>query len=138
MNDASSHQVITSHLSNPSLLPLNNEDPSEPTFEVLDPSNPNSVLSRVSAMGAKDAVACIERSEEALPAWRDGTTAAARGKLLKEWSRLIQENADDIAKVMTLESGKPLKESFSEVNYARDFLDFFAAEAIRPNGFLVP
>ena len=51
-------------------------------------------------------------------------------------------HADDLATIMTLESGKPLAESHGAVNYAKSFLDYYAAEAIRPTGsgggFMVP
>jgi succinate-semialdehyde dehydrogenase/glutarate-semialdehyde dehydrogenase len=54
----------------------------------------------------------------------------------------MQTNSDDISKIMTLESGKPLAESHGELEYARSFVDFFAAEAVRctgaDGGFLVP
>ena len=54
----------------------------------------------------------------------------------------MRENAEDLAHIMTLESGKPLAESRGEVNYAVSFLDFYASEAVRPTssggGFMVP
>ncbi|KAG7368433.1 succinate semialdehyde dehydrogenase [Nitzschia inconspicua] len=65
-----------------------------------------------------------------------------RASLLTKWSTLMQENAQDLATIMTLESGKPLAESRGEVQYARSFLDYFAAEAVRATGagggFMVP
>jgi len=125
---------------NPSLLP--DIDPNRPTFDVRDPSNPDLVVGVVTAMDAKDARAAIDRSNYALPAWRDGTTAQQRSKLLLEWSRLIGDNVDDIAEIMTRECGKPLAESRGEIAYARSFLDYYAAEAVRPTGagggFLIP
>merc|ERR1712159_183107 len=79
---------------------------------------------------------------DALPSWRDETTASHRASLLTKWGALMAENADDLATIMTLESGKPLAESHGEVNYAKAFLDYYAAEAIRPTGagggFMVP
>jgi succinate-semialdehyde dehydrogenase/glutarate-semialdehyde dehydrogenase len=61
---------------------------------------------------------------------------------LSRWSDLIKENTDDIATIMTLESGKPIQESQGEVAYGASFLDYYAAEAIRPTsaggGFLTP
>ena len=54
----------------------------------------------------------------------------------------MTENSDDLALIMTLESGKPLKESYGEVSYAKSFFDYYAAEAIRPTGagggFMIP
>ena len=65
-----------------------------------------------------------------------------RSNVLSKWSALITENSDDIAKIMTLESGKPLAESKGEVAYGTSFLDYFAGEAIRPGcsggGYMSP
>jgi len=85
-------------------------------------------------MGAHDTKHAIEQSHHALSSWRDETTALFRSNLLTKWSRLIQDNAEDVATIMTLESGKPLAESRGEVNYATSFLDFYAAEAVRSTG----
>lgn len=58
------------------------------------------------------------------------------------WSELVKENADDLAKIMTLESGKPLNESYGEVSYGASYIDFYAAEALRPTsaggGLIIP
>jgi succinate-semialdehyde dehydrogenase/glutarate-semialdehyde dehydrogenase len=138
---------LSSRLRNPRLLQslldgsLEQRAPQD-HFEVRDPADPRSVIARVRAMDREDARRAIERSSAALPSWRDGTTAAHRSDLLLRWSRLIQENAGDIASIMTLESGKTLAESRGEIAYGVSFLDYYAAEAIRPSsaggGFLVP
>ena len=70
--------TATSKLSNPSLLP--DVDQNSKSFEVYNPADPESVVGRVTAMGAKEAKAAIERSHQALASWRDGTTAAARAR----------------------------------------------------------
>lgn len=131
--------MIHSVLKNPVLLPDVSE-PSDDTFEVHNPANPHQVLAHVSR--DTDIKEAIDRSAAALPNWRDKTTAKYRSGLLTEWSRLIQENAHDIATIMTLESGKPLAESKGEVNYGTSFLDFYAAEGLRPSsaggGMIVP
>lgn len=119
-------------LKNPDLLPP--VDTSQPSFDVREPAYPDSVIHRVPIMGGEHARTMIELSHAVLPSWRDGTTGLERGRLLREWSRLIQENAEDIAVIMTLESGKPLAESRGEVDYGRSFLDFYAGEAVRPTG----
>jgi len=119
-------------LKNPDLLPP--VYTSQPCFDVREPAYPDSVIHRVPIMGGEHARKMIEQSHSILPSWRDGTTGSERGRLLREWSRLIQENAEDIAVIMTLESGKPLAESLGEVNYGRSFLDFYAAEAVRSTG----
>jgi succinate-semialdehyde dehydrogenase/glutarate-semialdehyde dehydrogenase len=113
-----------------------------PAFPVHDPAEPDAIIGYAPAMDQRDAREAILKASEALPSWRDGTTAAERARLLLEWSRLLLDNTDDIATIMTLESGKPIAESRGEVTYARSFLDYYAAEAIRPTGagggFLVP
>jgi len=117
-----------------------------PSFRVEDPgapsSGPDAAVADVRRMGRGDAEEAIGRASEALPGWRDGTTAHARSSVLSRWSRLIEENRDDVAAIMTLESGKPLAESLGEVAYGRSFLDYYAAEAVRPGsaggGFVSP
>jgi succinate-semialdehyde dehydrogenase/glutarate-semialdehyde dehydrogenase len=102
-----------------------------PSFQVTDPASPDTILAEVPSMDAREA---IVRSHEALPSWRDDTTAGFRASLLQEWSRLVSKHADDLAMLMTLESGKPVAESAGEVNYGKSFLDYYAAEATRPTG----
>lgn len=110
------------------------------SFEVRDPASPETVLANVPVMDVNDARTAIESAHDALEHWRDGTTAAHRSKLLHQWSQLIHQHANDIAIIMTLESGKPIRESRGEIEYGRSFLDYYAAEAVRPTnaGFLVP
>mmetsp|Transcript_16398 Transcript_16398/g.23133 ORF Transcript_16398/g.23133 Transcript_16398/m.23133 type:complete len:523 (-) Transcript_16398:305-1873(-) len=130
----------SSLLKDPSLLLR--KDSSKASFEVRNPADPDSVVANVAKMTQKDAQEAIDRCAKRLPSWRDETTGQHRSNLLREWSKLITENANDMATLMTLESGKPLQESLSEVGYATSFLDYYAAEAIRPTsvggGFMVP
>ena len=132
--------TIAKHrLKDPSLLERLSPSLSMPTFPVFDPSSPSTTISEVQSVNVDSA---IQSSYDALPAWRDKTTAAYRSSLLIEWSNLIKSNSEDLATIMTLESGKPLGESRGEVNYAASFLDYYAAEAIRSTGagggFMVP
>lgn len=101
------------------------------TFDVTNPADPEMTLARVPSLNASDA---IDRSSQALPSWKDETTAANRGSLLTAWSALVLAHQEDLAVIMTLESGKPLAESRGEVKYAASFLDYYAGEAIRPTG----
>ena len=127
-------------LANPSLLASIASN--GPTFPVFDPAAPSTELATVPLSTRDDVKRAIDRSYKVLPDWRDGTTGMERGRILQKWSSLIQDHADSIATIMTLESGKPRKESLGEVNYATSFLDYYAAEAIRPSsaggGFLTP
>jgi len=75
--------------------------------------------------------------------WRETeTTASHRAQLLSNWSTLIRSSQDDLATILTMESGKPLQESYGEIKYAASYLDFYAGEAIRSTnaggGFLLP
>jgi len=108
------------------------------SLEVIDPSatlgdieDGTAVIALVEAMDRSDAKKAIEESSKALKKWKFHTSALERSKLLNRLSTLITENADDIARIMTLESGKPLKESLAEVGYGTSFIDFYAGEAIR-------
>lgn len=130
----------SSLLKDPTLVEWpSNGDEQEETFDVFDPASPTTLLATVSTRDAKTA---IDKCHSALPSWRDETTAPHRASLLTKWSALMTEHADDLATIMTLEAGKPLAESHGEVNYAKSFLDYFAAEAVRPSGagggFVVP
>jgi len=111
------------------------DDASSYYFDVVDPgsSTGRDVIGRVRRMGRDDARLAIKRAGSALAGWRDGTTASRRSDLLHAWSALVRENSEDIATIMTAESGKPLHESRGEVTYGASFLDYYAAEAMRPN-----
>jgi acyl-CoA reductase-like NAD-dependent aldehyde dehydrogenase len=132
--------LAASQLNNPSLLQSLDDDASGERFAVYNPAYASTILAHVPKHD--DAAAAIDRSQAALSAWCHGTTAMERSRLLIEWSRLILQNQEDLAVLLTLEAGKPLWESQAELNYARSFLDWFAAEAIRPGGagggFLIP
>ena len=131
---------LSSLLKDPSLTDWPDESPADQaSFEVFDPASPGTVRAEVST---RDPGAAVQKCSDALGAWRDETTASHRASLLTRWSGLIADHSDDLATIMTLESGKPLAESYGEVGYARSFLDYYAAEAVRPTGagggFMVP
>jgi delta 1-pyrroline-5-carboxylate dehydrogenase len=140
---ASVRPALSILLKNPSLFgTAASKTTTKSCFYVYNPADPSSPIADVTSHGQDDARQAIERSHAFLSSWRDGTTAPYRSNLLLKWSRLIQENAEDIATIMTIESGKPLQESRGEVGYGVSFIDFYAAEALRPSsaggGFLVP
>lgn len=64
--------------------------------------------------------------------------AAERCHLLKKWNQLILENEDDLARLITLEGGKPLKEALGEVRYGASFIEWFAEEGRRAYGSTIP
>ena len=136
---------ILASIRDPTLLGDNflSQAEDDTSFRVTDPgAAASTTIANVRRMGRRDAAAAIGRARAALPGWRDNTTAHFRSSVLSKWSSLIEENKDDIATIMTLESGKPLAESLGEVAYGRSFLDYYAAEAVRPGsaggGFVSP
>ena len=76
-------------------------------------------------------------AEAALPAWR-ARTAKERSVILRRWFDLINENADDLAYIMTREQGKPLGEAKGEIVYANSFIEWFAEEGKRVYGDVIP
>jgi len=79
----------------------------------------------------------IDHAGTAFDSWKK-VDAFERARLLKKWSELILENKLDIAKTITLENGKPLKEALGEVAYATDYIEWYAEEAKRIYGRTIP
>lgn len=79
----------------------------------------------------------IRAASVAQPAWRD-CLAAERTKYLDHWHKLIQDNREALAQIMTAENGKPLTESRGEADYAASFVSWYAAEARRIYGDIIP
>lgn len=102
------------------------------TIAVTNPAN-GDIIASVPHMGAGEARRAIEAANAAWPAWRK-KTARERAAILRTWSDLMLENADDLALLMTLEQGKPLAEAKGEVTYAAAFLEWFGEEAKRIAG----
>jgi succinate-semialdehyde dehydrogenase/glutarate-semialdehyde dehydrogenase len=94
-------------------------------------------LAKVPALSAKEAKEAVEAAAKALPAWA-AKTAKERSAILKTWFRLIIENREDLAVIMTSEQGKPLTEARGEIDYAAGFIEFFAEEAKRLYGETIP
>jgi len=84
-------------------------------------------------LGAVETRRAIEAANAAWPAWRK-KTAKERAAILRKWSELMLDNAEDLALLMTTEQGKPLAESRGEVAYAASFFEWFAEEAKRIAG----
>ena len=106
------------------------------TFEVLNPAD-GTVIAKVADLGAGETRVAIEAAHRAFPAWA-ARTAKARGAILRRWSDLMLAHADDLARLMTAEQGKPLAESKGEVAYGAAFIDWFADEAKRAYGHTIP
>jgi succinate-semialdehyde dehydrogenase/glutarate-semialdehyde dehydrogenase len=105
----------------------------------IDVTNPatGAVIGTIPALGAAATEAAVAAASAAFPAWA-ARTAKERGALLRRWYELLIEHADDIATLMTAEQGKPLAEARGEVVYAASFVEWFAEEAKRLYGDVIP
>lgn len=106
------------------------------TFAVTDPATDETIAS-VSNLNAGHASAAINAAHSALPAWRD-RPAQERSRILRRWFELILENSDALAALLTTEQGKPLAEAKAEVVYGASFIEWFAEEARRVYGDVIP
>jgi succinate-semialdehyde dehydrogenase/glutarate-semialdehyde dehydrogenase len=105
-------------------------------FDVRDPAT-GEPLAEVANLGPAEAEAAIAAAHKAWPAWR-GKTAKERAAVLMKWFHLLHQHADDLARIMTAEQGKPLAEAKGEVGYGASFLEWFAEEARRIYGETIP
>jgi succinate-semialdehyde dehydrogenase/glutarate-semialdehyde dehydrogenase len=104
--------------------------------QVTNPAT-GAVLGTVPNMGTAETRAAIEAAAAAFPAWA-ARTAKDRATLLRRWHDLMLLNADDLAQLMTAEQGKPLAEARGEIVYAASFIEWFAEEAKRVYGDVIP
>ncbi|HLV18959.1 MAG TPA: NADP-dependent succinate-semialdehyde dehydrogenase [Pseudomonas sp.] len=106
------------------------------TIAVNNPAT-GEILGTVPKLGAAETRRAIEAANRALPAWR-ALTAKERAQKLRRWFELLMENQEDLARLMTLEQGKPLAEARGEIAYAASFIEWFAEEAKRVYGDTIP
>ncbi len=106
------------------------------TISVNNPAT-NEIIGTVPKMGADETRRAIEAADKALPAWR-ALTAKERANKLRKWFDLMIANQDDLARLMTIEQGKPLAEAKGEIAYAASFLEWFGEEAKRIYGDTIP
>ncbi|MDC5414598.1 NAD-dependent succinate-semialdehyde dehydrogenase [Acinetobacter baumannii] len=104
--------------------------------EILNPATLE-VIGTVPNMGKAEAERAIEAAKEAWPLWKN-KTAKDRSIILKKWFDLIITNADELAFILTSEQGKPLAEAKGEILYAASFIEWFAEEAKRVYGDIIP
>lgn len=104
--------------------------------EVVNPAT-HQVIGAVPTGGSAEAKAAVDAAAAAFKSWAK-RTAEERYKILMKWHYLIDENKDEIAKIMTMEQGKPLQEALGEVNYANGFISWFAEEGKRIYGETIP
>jgi len=109
---------------------------SKATIPVNNPAT-GTTIGTIPKMGAAETRRAIEAADRALPAWR-AKTAKERSALLRKWFELMMANQDDLGLIMTTEQGKPLPEAKGEIAYAASFLEWFAEEAKRVYGDVIP
>ncbi|AQK68784.1 Succinate-semialdehyde dehydrogenase mitochondrial [Zea mays] len=106
------------------------------TIEVQNPAT-GEVLANVSFMGSRETSDAIASAHSTFYSWSK-LTASERGKALRKWYDLIISHKEELALLMTLEQGKPMKEALGEVNYGASFIEYFAEEAKRIYGDIIP
>lgn len=106
------------------------------TLPVINPAD-GMLIGEVPRCGANETRRAIAAAESAWPAWK-ALTARRRAQLLQAWNTLILEHADDLAKLITAECGKPLLEARGEVIYGASFVEWFAEEGKRTYGESIP
>ncbi len=109
---------------------------SDDAIAVLNPAT-DEVLAYIPSVDTKTIHAMIERSRQAQLSWQ-ARSASERSVILKRWYDLMVLNADDLARIMTLEQGKPLAEAKGEVMYGASFVQWFAEEGKRVYGETIP
>ena len=105
-------------------------------FAVTDPAT-GDVIARVADSGPADARAATDAAARAFPAWRD-TLPKERAAVLHRWHALILEHADTLGRLISLEQGKPFSEGRGEVMYGASYVAWFANEATRIHGDIIP
>ncbi len=131
------------NLTDPSLLKnaayLNGkwvDHPSAKNFDVTNPAN-GEVIIQVPDMGKEETRSVIRAAQQAWPAWRD-KLAKDRSAILRKWFDLIMQNQADLAAILSWEQGKPLAEAMGEIVYGGSFIEWFAEEAKRVYGDIIP
>ncbi|AEX24870.1 NAD-dependent succinate-semialdehyde dehydrogenase [Vibrio sp. EJY3] len=111
-------------------------DASDDAIAVVNPAT-NEVIGYVPSLQPAQIEGLIEQSKQAQKLWQ-GRTASERSAILKRWYDLVIENSDDLARIMTLEQGKPVAEAKGEIIYGASFIQWFAEEAKRTYGDTIP
>lgn len=130
-------------LNNPTLVKqgclINNEWQTAQSGEAIAVLNPfdNRVIANVPSLATAEVEQAVAYSQSAQKLWAK-KTAFERATILQRWADLIDENKQDLATMMTLEQGKPLKEALAEIDYANSYVRFFAEEGKRVYGDTLP
>lgn len=106
------------------------------TFAVHNPST-GALIADVTDLGVDETKAAIDAAYQAKADWA-AHTGKERSAVLKRWHELMMENADDLASILTAEMGKPIAEARGEIAYGASFIEWFAEEAKRVYGDVIP
>lgn len=105
-------------------------------FEITNPAN-GEVIATVPSGGKTEAENAVDAAYDAFHSWSQ-YSAYERSDLIRKWFDLINDHKEDLARTMTTEQGKPLKEAMGEMNYANGFLSWYAEEGKRVYGEQIP
>lgn len=121
------------------LMHINGERVDSESKEIIEVINPatNQVIATVPKGGRAEAKKAVDAAYAAFKEW-SVKTAGERSQLLMKWFQLIGENIEDIARIMTCEQGKPLKEAIAEINNANSYISWYAEEGKRIYGETIP
>ena len=106
------------------------------TLDVTDPAT-GALIAQVPDSNAIDARAAVDAAHAAFPGWRK-MPAKQRAQILKRWNDLVLAHQEDLGRLISREQGKPLAEGRGEVAYAASYIEWFAEEATRANGDIIP
>ena len=112
------------------------ESSSGKTLEVNNPATLE-IIGKVPNFSREETQSAIKDADDAFHSWKS-TTAKERSVILKKWSDLIIKNVDDLAKIMTIEQGKPIAEAKGEILMGASYIEFYAEEAKRVYGDIIP
>ncbi|KQX21387.1 NAD-dependent succinate-semialdehyde dehydrogenase [Variovorax sp. Root434] len=105
-------------------------------LDVTDPAT-GAIFASVPNGTAADAHAAVDAAHAAFPAWR-AMPAKQRAQIIKRWNFLVMAHQEDLGRLISREQGKPLAEGRGEVAYAASYIEWFAEEATRANGDIIP
>ena len=110
--------------------------PDGATLDVTDPAT-GGLVGRVPDSGAEAARAAVDAAHDAFAGWRR-VPAKERARIVRRWNDLVLAHQDDLGALISMEQGKPLAEGRGEVAYAASYIEWFAQEATRANGDVIP
>ncbi len=111
-------------------------DDAEGRLAVTDPAT-GERIAQVPDSGPAQARAAVDAAQAAFGAWRK-VPARQRAAILKRWNDLVMAHQDDLGRLISREQGKPLAEGKGEVAYAASYIEWFAEQATRMNGEVIP